>query len=117
MTEKSIPINFTVECLEKPLKQKQVTATIRGGNYISKYGLKTGEKIEVKYKRKRIGFAVIKDIYLIGYHDLFDPEIVRKEGFDSSDELISVLKQFWKWHWNNIVDGKQKMPIIEFEWI
>ena len=117
MTEKSIPINFTVECLEKPLKQKQVTATIRGGNYISKYGLKAGEKIEIKYKRKRIGFAVIKDIYLIGYHDLFDPEIVRKEGFDSSDELISVLKQFWKWHWNNIVDGKQKIPIIEFEWI
>ena len=117
MTEKSIPINFTVECLEKPLKQKQVAATIRGGNYISKYGLKVGEKIEVKYKRKRIRFAVIKDIYLIGYFDLFNPEIVRKEGFNSSDELISVLKQFWKWHWNNIVDGKQKMPIIEFEWI
>ncbi len=117
MTEKSIPINFTVECLEEPLKQKQVTATIRGGNYISKYSLKDRKKIEIKYKRKRIGFAVIKDIYLIGYFDLFDPEIVRKEGFNSSDELISVLKQFWKWHWNNIVDGKQKMPIIEFEWI
>jgi hypothetical protein len=54
---------------------------------------------------------------LIGYHDLFDPEIVRKEGFDSSDELISVLKQFWKWHWNKIIDGKHKMPIIEFEWL
>ena len=76
------------------MKQKQVTATIRGGSYISKYGLKAGEKIEIKYKRKRIGFAVIKDIYLIGYHDLFDPEIIRKEGFDSSDKLISVLKQF-----------------------
>jgi len=82
-----------------------------------KYGLKAGEKIEIEHKRKRIGFAVIKDIYLIGYRDLFDPEIVRKEGFDSYDELISVLKQFWKWHWNNIVDGKQKMTIIEFEWM
>ena len=117
MTEKSIPINFTVECLQKPLKQKKITATIRSGNYISKYNLKTGKKIEVKYKRKRIGFAVIKDIYLIGYHNLFDPEIVRKEGFGSSEELISVLKHFWKWHWNNIVDGKQKLPIIEFEWM
>ena len=87
------------------------------GRSIWKYGLKAGEKIEVKYKRKRIGFAVIKDIYLIGYRDLFDLEIVRKEGFDSSDKLISVLKQFWKWQWNNIVDGKQKMPIIEFEWM
>ena len=78
------------------MKRKQVTATIQGRNYISKYGSKAGEKIEVKYKRKRIGFAVIKDIYLSGCRDLFDPEIVRKEGFDSSDELISVLKQFLK---------------------
>jgi hypothetical protein len=42
LTEKSIPINFTVECLEEPLKQ--VTATVRGGNYISKYGLRASKK-------------------------------------------------------------------------
>ena len=117
MTETSIPINFTVECLEKPLKQKQVTATIRGRAFIQKYGLKPGKKIEVKYKRKRVGFAVITDIRLIGYQDLFEPDIIRREAATSADELIDVLKRFWRWQWDNIVVGKQKMPFIEFKWI
>lgn len=117
MKETSIPINFTVEHLEKPLKEKKVTATIRGKTYIQRFGLKIGKKIEVKYERKRIGFAVIKDIWLIGYQDLFNPEIVRKEGFDSADELINALKPFWKYHWNQVKAGNVKMPLIEFEWL
>ncbi len=117
MKETSVPINFTVERLEKPLKQKQVTATIRGKTYIQRFGLIIDKKIEVKYERKRIGFAVIKDIRLIRYQDLFNPEIIRREGFDSVDELIDALKPFWKYHWNRVVAGKLKMPLIEFEWI
>ena len=117
MKETSVPINFTVKCLEKPLKKKQVTATIRGKTYIQRFGLRVGKKIEVKYERERIGFAVIKDIQLIGYQDLFNPEIIKKEGFDSADELIDALKPFWRYHWNQVVVGKVKMPLIEFEWI
>jgi len=117
LKETSIPINFTVEYLEKPLKEKKVTATIRGKTYIQRFRLKVGTKIEVKYERKRIGFAVIKDIRLIGYADLFDPEIIKKEGFDSADELIDALKPFWRYHWNRVAAGKTKMPLIEFEWI
>jgi len=117
LKETSIPINFTVEHLEKPLKEKKVTATIRGKTYIQRFSLKIGKKIEVKYERKRIGFAVIRDIRLIGYQDLFNPEIIKKEGFDSADELISALKPFWKYHWSQVKAGKVKMPLIEFEWI
>ena len=117
LIETSIPVNFTVDCLETPLKQKQVTATIRGQSYIEKFNLKVGSKIEVKYHRKRVGFAVIEDIRLISYSDLFNPDIVKKEGFMSADELINALKPFWRWHWKRIQTGKQKMPLIEFKWI
>jgi hypothetical protein len=106
-----------VACLEKPLKEKRVTATIRREGYIRKYRLKTGKKIEVKYRRKRVGFAVIKDIRFIGYDELFDLEVVRKEGFATSEDLISALKRFWKWHWDDIVKGNRRMPFIEFEWL
>ncbi len=117
MKETNVPVNFTVERLEKPLRQKRVTATIRGKTYIQRFGLRVDKKIEVKFERKRIGFAVIKDIRLIGYQDLFNPEIIKKEGFDSADELIDALKPFWKYHWNQVKAEKVKMHLIEFEWI
>jgi len=117
MKETSIPVNFTVKCLEKPLKEKKVTATIRGRGYIQRHGFEVGKKIEVKFKRKRIGFAIIRDIRLIGYTDLSNHEIIEKEGFNSADELIDALEPFWRWHWSRIIAGKQKLPIIEFEWI
>ena len=117
MKETSVPVNFTVERLEKPLKEKKVTATIRGKTYIQRFHLGPGKKMEVKFERKRIGFAVIKDIQLIGYQDLSNPEIIKKEGFDSADELINALKPFWRYHWNQVVAGKVKMPLIEFEWL
>ena len=117
MEETSIPVNFTVECLEKPLKKRQVTATIRGKAFINKFGLKVGKKIEIKYKRKRVGFAIITDIRLIGYNDLFHHEIINKEGFNSANDLIDCLKPFWKFQWDKIVGGKQRLPFIEFEWM
>jgi hypothetical protein len=117
MREKSTPINFTVDSLEKSLKQKRVTATIRSISYIKKYDLKIGKKVEIKYKRNRIGFAIIKDIRPIVYDDLHNQDIVNKLGFDTTKELIDSLKDFWKWRWNEIKLGKQKMRLIEFEWI
>ena len=90
---------------------------MRGRSFIKMHDLKIGKKIEVKFKRKRIGFAVIKDIRLIGYADLFNPEIIKREGFDSSEDLIDALKPFWRYYWNRVVSGKTKMPLIEFEWI
>lgn len=115
--EKSIPIHFSTEQLEKSLKDKRVTSTIRGMAYIKRIGYKKGLRIEIKFKEERVGFAVIKNIRLIGYDDFFDPEIIYKEGFTDSDELINVLKTFWKWQWDKIKNGKMKVPIIEFEWI
>ncbi len=115
--ETSVPINFTIDSLEKPLKQKRVTATIRNKSYIKKYGLKIGKKVEIKYKRNRVGFAIIKDIRLIGYDDLCDLDIVNKGGFSTVEELMYILKNFWKWRWNKIKGGKRKMYLIEFEWI
>ena len=115
--EKSIPIDFTIDCLEKKLKEKKVTATIRGKGFIKRFRYRVGSKIEVKFHRKRIGFAVIKDIRTIGYEELFNPEIIEKEGFDSAEDLIKTLKKFWSWHWDKIVNGKMKLPLIEFEWI
>lgn len=79
--------------------------------------MEIGKKVEIKYKRNRVGFAIIKDIRLIGYDDLYDLDIVNKGGFDTAKELIDVLKNFWKWRWNKIKAGKQKMHLIEFEWI
>ena len=117
MKESSIPVNFTVKKLKKPLKEKKVTATIRGKTYIQRFQLRQGKKIEVKYNRERIGFAVIKNIRPISYAKLFDPEIIKKEGFESAEDLIFALKPFWRYHWNQIVAGKVKMPLIEFEWI
>jgi len=46
-----------------------------------------------------------------------ETEIIKKEGFDSADELIDALKPFWRYHWNRVASGKTKMPLIEFEWI
>ena len=117
MKEFSIPVNFTVEKLEKPLRQKKVTATIRGKTYIQRFQLRPGKKIEVKYNRERIGFAVIKSIKQISYVNLFDTEIIRKEGFESAADLIFALKPFWRYHWNQIIAGKVKMPLIEFQWL
>ena len=117
MAETSIPVNFTVELLEKPLREQQVTATIRNNTFIQRHGLEVGKKIEIKYRRKRVGFAIITDIRLIEYGDLFDPEIIEKEGFTTATDLIDALKRFWKWHWDRVAVGKQKMPLIEFVWI
>jgi len=117
LIESSIPINFTVAKLEKPLQEKKVTATIRGATYINRFRLRPGKKIEVKFHRKRIGFAVVKDIHSIYYKDLFKPEIIRKEGFESAEDLINALKPFWKYHWGQVKEGKVKLPLIEFEWL
>ena len=116
--KKSIPLNFTIPDLEKPLREKRVTATIRGIGFIKRFGFKPGDYIEVKYKRKRVGFAFITMIRNIDYKELFDPKLVEKEGFNSPEELLKVLSRLpWRYHWENIVDGKMKMPLIEFEWI
>lgn len=117
MKETSTPINFTVELLEQQLKDKKVTATIRRKSFIKRHDLKVGTKIEVKFKRKRIGIAIIRDIRFIGYTDLFTPEIIKKEGFDSAEKLINALKPFWRYHWNRVIAGKTKMPVVEFEWV
>lgn len=116
--EKSIPLDFTVPELEKPLREKRVTATIRGIGSIKRFGYKPGNYIEVKYKGERVGFAFITIIRHIEHADLFKPEIIEKEGFNSAEELIKVLgRMSWRYHWENIIDGKMKLPLIEFEWI
>lgn len=116
--EKSIPLNFTIPELEKLLREKRVTATIREIGFIKRFGYKPGDYIEVKYKRERVGFAFITIIRHVEYTDLFKPEIIEKEGFNSAEELIKVLgRMSWRYHWENIIDGKMKLPLIEFEWI
>ncbi|HEC95059.1 MAG TPA: hypothetical protein ENI45_03735 [Thermoplasmatales archaeon] len=117
MRERSVPVNFTVESLEKPLGERRVKATIRSRGYIRKHGLKPGEKIEVKYRRKRVGFAVIIKVRRMSYDDLYNPEVFQKAGFTSADELIKVVKGFFSWQWRRIKAGKQKMYFIEFRWI
>ena len=117
MTEKSVPLNFTTYILEQSLQKKQVKTTIRSKRFIQKYGLKIGVRIEIKFHRKRIGFAIIKNIRLIGYDDLFNPEIIRNEGFTNPQDLLDTSKRYWKWEWKKIVEGHQIMYLIEFDWI
>jgi len=117
MTEKSIPLNFTAVVLEKPLREKRVTATIRSKRFIQKYGFKIGVRVEIKFHRKRVGFAIIKDVRVIVYDNLFDSEIVQKEGFIDSQDLLDMSKEYWGWQWKKIVEGKKIMYLIEFEWI
>ncbi len=117
MTEKSVPLNFTTYILEQPLQQKKVKATIRSRRFIQKYGLKIGVRIEIKFHRKRIGFAKIKNIRLIGYDDLLNPGIIQNEGFTNPQDLLETSKKYWKWEWKKIVEGHQIMYLIEFDWI
>ncbi len=117
MTEKSVPLNFTAYILEDALWKKQVTSTIRAKRFIQKYGLKAGVRIEIKFHRKRIGFAIISNIHLISYDDLFDSEIIQREGFTDSQDLLDTSKKYWKWEWKKIVDGHLMMYLIEFGWI
>lgn len=116
--EKSIPLNFTVDCLEKPLKNKTVTTTIRHMSFIKRFGYKPGVKIEIKFHRKRVGFAIITSIRPITYQDLFDPVLIEKEGFESAEELIKTLKNTsWQFYWDKIQAGKMTMPLLEFKWL
>ena len=76
-----------------------------------------GVRVEIKFHRKRIGFAIIKNVRIIVYDDLFDQEIIQKEGFINSQDLLDTSRDYWRWQWKKIVDGKQIMYLIEFEWI
>lgn len=70
--------------------------TICGRGYVRKHGFKHDEKIEVKYKWKRVGFAVITKVMRISYDDLYNPDFFRKTCFASPDELIEVVKGFFQ---------------------
>lgn len=116
-TEKSVPLNFTVELLRKPLEEKRVNVTVRSRGFVRKHGLKSGVKVEVKYKRKRVGFAVVTRVKTVAYSELFDPRVFKKAGFVSSTDFVEVVKGFFFWQWRGIKEGKQRMYLVEFEWI
>ena len=115
--EKYMSLNFTISELEKPLKEKRVTVTIRGIGFIERFGYTPGDFIDVKYKGEPVGIAFITGIRNISYTDLLKPEIFKKGGFNSAEELINVLgRVHLRYYWENILDGKTKLPLIEFEW-
>ena len=117
MKERSVPLNFITPCLWKPLEEKRVCATVRSRGFVRRYGLKPGVKVEVKYKRKRVGFAVVTAVETIGYKELNDPNVFRKAGFVSSTDFVEVVKGFFVWQWKRVEAGKKKLYFIEFEWI
>jgi len=49
---------------------------------------------------------------------LFKSEIVYKKDLNSSEEIIKILARMsWRHHWENIIDGKMKLPLIDLEWV